>query len=82
MPNGVLPTNGDVLRDLKWQKTKSCKRFVTEVDSVSCPGHIVPSHTAGCSLPGGCQQKAEEDWCTLQKVKARWLRAGYEIVAD
>ena len=82
LPEGLLPTYRDVLRDVMWSKAKLGNNLPT-TDIVSC---ILkwqkPDIT--CHEPLGCVMMKEsmEDYCTVEKIKGKWRQAGIETISD
>ena len=73
-PPGVLPTNLDVLREIKWKK-ENLGESIPLNKVVSCPmGREFVG--ALCSAEEGCLKLEEEKQCTLQKIKRCWSQLG------
>ena len=82
IPDGRLPTHGDLIRDITWKRQKEEKLVILPITAlVSCQGSG-KTFSAHCHLPDGCLVKAVEDRCTLQKLKIRWQQAGFKTVSD
>ena len=87
MPNGCLPTNSDVLKDILAKK-EDMGDNVPIKSTVSCP--IVNDknvYGAICRQVEGCITKSknnviENGHCTAQKIKTRWDQAGIETIQD
>ena len=82
LPQFQLPTNGDVLRCVAWERQKPGNLKIPLFTLVSCPLKSESKSTI-CSLTGGCQEKENvEDRCILAKIKRRWDEAGIKTVQE
>ena len=82
LPEGLLPTFRDTLRDVMWKKAKIGNTLSTK-DIVSCSlNWQTPDST--CHDPLGCviMKESMEDYCTVEKIKGKWRQAGIETVSD
>ena len=82
VPKSQLPTHGDVLRCIAWERQKAGNLKTPLNSLVSCPV-IRGTKLISCALSGGCREKDnKEDLCIVSKVKIPWNEAGIKTLQD
>ena len=82
LPDGLLPSYSDVLKDVLWKKAKMGNQLPTK--DVVCCDMQHGGKESGCGGPMGCLSKSKEieNMCTVGKVKEKWKQAGFKTVND